>query len=282
MAFQRYDATLVFIAFAGEEQHLLGAHHWAEEAKRKRLDIAGMLENDIIGSATGPDGERHDQTVRLFADGLPALLGTPELAALLRSGGEADTPTHELGRYLKEVGERYVAGMTVQLVPRPDRLGRGGDQLAFLERGFPGVRFSEAVEDYRHQHQAIRVENGVQIGDLPQFLDFPYITKVAQVNAAGLASLALAPAPPRDVRIEPRLSDDTALTWRANNESDLEGYRIVWREAGAATWQYSRDVGKVTRTTLAGVSKDDFVFGVAALDHDGNPSPATFAQFSSN
>jgi len=279
MARQRFDATLVFMAVAGEEQGLLGSTHWAEEAKKKGLQIAGMISNDIIGSPSGPDGVRHDGRVRLFANGLPALINahSPELAEIARSGGENDTPTHELGRFLKDAAERYVPGMTVDLIPRPDRFLRGSDQLPFLERGYAAVRFVEPVEDYRHQHQDVRIENGVQIGDLPQYLDFDYIAKVARANAAGLATLALAPATPRDAGIEVvQLENDTTLRWRASDEPDLYGYRIVWRPVGAPTWQYARDAGNVTRFTLPGVSKDNYVFGIVAVDRDGNASPAAF------
>ena len=275
MAFQRYDATLVFMAVAGEEQGLLGSAHWAEEAKKKGLNIAGMISNDIIGSPTSADGQRHDGEVRLFANGLNSKL--PDLGEIVRYGGENDTPTHELGRYLKGVAELYVQGMTVLLIPRPDRFLRGSDHLSFLERGYAAVRFVEPAEDYRHQHKNVTVVNGVQEGDLPQYVDFNYVAKVARVNAAGLASLALAPAVPRDVGVEVvRLENDTTLRWRANDESDLAGYRIVWREVGAPTWQYSRDVGNVTRYTLQGISKDNCIFGVVALDRDGNASPAAF------
>ena len=279
MAFQRYDATLVFIAVAGEEQGLLGSAHWAEEAKKKGLHIAGMISNDIIGSPTGADGERHDGAVRLFANGLPALIRehSPLLDEIARSGGENDTPTHELGRYLKSAGELYVAGMTVHLIPRPDRFLRGSDHLSFLERGYAAVRFVEPAEDYRHQHKNVTVVNGVQEGDLPQYVDFQYVAKVARVNAAGLASLALAPAVPRDAGIEVvQLENDTTLRWRANDEPDLAGYRIVWRDVGAANWQYARDVGNVTRYTLQGISKDNYIFGIVAIDRDGNASPAAF------
>jgi hypothetical protein len=271
--------TVILNLNGAEEQGLLGAAHWADEAKKKGLNIAGMITNDIIGSPTGPDGKRYDGKVRLFANGQPALIRSraKELEDIARSGGEADTPTHELGRYLKDAGERYVAGMTVELIPRQDRFLRGGDQLPFLERGYAAVRFTEPVEDYRHQHQDVRVENGVQVGDLPDFVDFEYVAKVARINAAGLASLALAPAPPREAGIEVvQLENDTTLRWRANEEADIAGYRLVWREAGMPTWQYSRDAGNVTRFTLRGISKDDYIFGLVALDRDGNASAASF------
>jgi hypothetical protein len=290
MAAYRFDATLVFMAVAGEEQGLLGAAHWAGEARSRGVDVAGMITNDIVGSPVAPDGRRNDRMVRLFANGLPALLAAArgsegefaqrarqELAEIARSGGEADTPTHQLGRHLKETGERYVPGFGVELIPRADRFLRGGDHLPFLAQGYAAVRFTEPAEDYRHQHQDARTEGGVQIGDLTDFVDAAYVAQVARVNAAGLASLAFAPASPRDAGIEvAELENDTTLRWTANVEPDLAGYRIVWREPGMPIWRYARDVGKVTRHTVKGVSKDDYVFGVMALDRDGNASPASF------
>ncbi|MCX7176289.1 MAG: M28 family metallopeptidase [Proteobacteria bacterium] len=291
MAAQRFDATLVFMAVAGEEQGLFGSTHWAEQAEKQGLHVSGMITNDIIGSSTADDGKRDDRSVRLFANGLPALLAAQssaatdgfaprarkELKAITQSGGEFDTPTHQLGRYLKEIGERYVPGFTVKLIPRPDRFLRGGDHLPFLERGYAAVRFTEPAEDYRHQHQDIRNDKGVQYGDLPEFVDFSYVAQVTRVNAAGLASLALSPAVPQEVGIEvSELENDTSLRWRANTEPDLAGYRILWREPGEALWRYSTDVGKATRHTLKGISKDNFIFGVAAIDRDGNSSPAGF------
>jgi uncharacterized protein YndB with AHSA1/START domain len=278
MAPHRFDATLVFMTVAGEEQGLLGATHWADQARGKGLNVAGMITNDIVGSSTGADGSKHERRLRLFANGLPEVIRSnqADLQHIARSGGENDTPTHQLGRHLKEAGERYVPGFLVDLIPRPDRFLRGGDHLPFLERGYAAVRFTEPSEDYRHQHQTPRMENGQQYGDLPEFVDFAFVANVARVNAAGLAALALAPAAPRDAGIEVvRLENDTTLRWTANDEPDLAGYRIVWREPGAPTWQHSRDVGNVTRSTL-NVSKDDFVFGIVALDKDGNASPASF------
>ncbi len=291
MAAQRFDATLVFMAVAGEEQGLLGATHWAEQAEKQGLQVTGMITNDIIGSSTADDGKVDNRSVRLFANGLPALLAAQnsaatdgfalraraELKAIAQSGGELDTPTHQLGRYLKDLGERYVPGFTVNLIPRPDRFLRGGDHLPFLERGVAAVRFTEPAEDFRHQHQDIRIDKGVQYGDLPEFVDFSYVAQVTRVNTAGLASLAWAPATPQEVGIEvSELENDTTLRWRANAEPDLAGYRILWRAPDEALWRHSLNVGNVTRHTLKGISKDNFVFGVVALDRDGNASPASF------
>lgn len=291
MAAQRFDATLVFMAVAGEEQGLLGSTHWAEQAEKQGLRVSAMITNDIIGSSTASDGTVDKTSVRLFASGLPALLTAQNSAAndgfalrarrdlksIAQSGGESDTPTHQLGRYLKEIGERYVTDFTVTLIPRPDRFLRGGDHLPFLERGYAAVRFTEPAEDYRHQHQDVRSVGGVRYGDLPEFVDFSYVAQVTRVNAAGLASLALAPGAPDEVGVEvSELENDTTLRWRANTEPDLAGYRILWRQHGDAAWRHSKDVGNTTRHTLKGISKDNFVFGLAAVDRDGNASPAGF------
>jgi hypothetical protein len=166
--------------------------------------------------------------------------------------------------------------MKVTMIYRRDRYGRGGDHIPFLERGYPAVRFTEVNEEIRHQHQNVRVENGVQFGDLPQFVDFPYIANVARVNAASLAALALAPARPAGVTIQSRLSNDTDLKWEANKEPDLAGYEIVWRDTTAPVWTNSKPVGNVTAFSMKGMSKDNLFFGVRAIDKDGNRSPATY------
>jgi hypothetical protein len=167
--------------------------------------------------------------------------------------------------------------MKVTLVYRRDRYGRGGDHMPFVERGYPAVRFTEPNEDYRHQHQNVRVENGIQYGDLPQFDDFNYIANVARINAAALAMAALAPARPKNVMIlTARLSNDTDLKWESNKEPDLAGYEIVWRETTSPVWTNSKAVGDVTTYTMKGMSKDNFFFGVRAVDKEGNRSPVSY------
>jgi hypothetical protein len=202
MARYRFDATLVFMAVAGEEQGLFGSTHWAEQARQKKLDIAGMFTNDIIGSSRGADGRSDHTQVRLFAEGIPALKEMPDqLRALIATGGENDSRSSQLARHVKEIGERHVDKFSVSIIQRRDCYLRGGDHIPFLERGFPALRFTEPNEDYRHQHQDVRVEGAVQYGDLPEFADFDYTAQVARVNAASLASLALAPAAPRGVQM---------------------------------------------------------------------------------
>jgi hypothetical protein len=278
MSRYEFDATLVFMAVAGEEQGLIGSTHWAEMAKEKKLNIAGMFTNDIIGSSRAEDGRIDNRHVRVFAEGVPpARETTAEMRAMLQTGGENDGATRQLARYIKEVGERYVPRMNVTVVYRKDRYLRGGDHSPFLERGYPAVRFTEPNEDFRHQHQKIRKENGVQYGDLPEFVDFNYVAQVTRLNAASLASLALAPAAPTSVEMETaRLENDTTLRWEANKEPDLAGYQIVWRETTAPFWQHKIFAGNVTRYSVKGISKDNYIFGVRAVDKEGNASMSVY------
>jgi aminoglycoside phosphotransferase family enzyme len=278
MAQHRFDATLVFMAVAAEEQGLFGATHWAQQAQEKNLDIAGMFTNDIIGSSRAEDGRIDNSHVRLFAEGIPAVKEmTDPLRTLLATGGESDSLSRQLARHVKEMGERYVPGFTVNIIQRRDRYLRGGDHIPFLERGYAALRFTEPNEDYRHQHQDLRTENGVQMGDLPEFTDPEYTAQVARVNAAALATLALAPAAPANVRVKvAQLENDTQLVWDANAEADLAGYRIVWRDTTSPVWQHSQWAGNVTEYRVKGVSKDNVFFGVQAVDTDGNVSVASY------
>ncbi|MGK5025296.1 M20/M25/M40 family metallo-hydrolase [Janthinobacterium sp. RB2R34] len=277
MARQQFDATLVFMAVAAEEQGLLGSGHWAQQAKMKQLNIAGMLNNDIIGSSRADDGTVDGGQVRLFAEGIPAVREMSDgVRGLVATGGENDSISRQLARHVKQIGERYVPGFKVNVIQRADRYLRGGDHMPFLAQGYAALRFTEPNEDFAHQHQDVRVENGVQYGDLPQFVDYDYVAKVARVNAAALASLALAPAAPAQVQVRTdKLENATTLVWQANTEPDLAGYRVVWRATTADQWQGAQDVGNVTQARLA-LSKDNYFFGVQAIDRDGNVSVASY------
>src|SRR6266404_657498 len=276
MARYKFDATIVFMTVAGEEQSLLGSTYFAEQAKKNNVDIEAMFTNDIIGSSLGGNGVHDARTVRVFSEGVPSN-ETPAEANTRRSvGGENDAPSRQLARFIKETAAAYVPQMRVTMVYRRDRYGRGGDHMPFLERGYPAVRFTEPNEDYRHQHQNVRVENGVQYGDLPQFDDFNYIANVARINAAALAALAAAPARPKNVVLPTALSDDTEIRWDANKEPDLAGYEIVWRDTTEAVWTHSRAVGNVSTYTMKGMSKDNYFFGVRAIDREGNRSPISY------
>ena len=277
MVKNEFDATIVFMAVAGEEQSLLGSTYFAEQAKQKNWNIDAMFTNDIIGNTLGGNGVRDRGTVRVFSEGVPSN-ETPAEATIRRSvGGENDSPSRQLARFIKESADSFVPQLKVMLVYRRDRYGRGGDHIPFLERGYPAVRFTEVNEEFRHQHQNVRVENGVQFGDLPEFVDFAYVANVARVNAASLAALAWAPARPAGVTLlSVRLSTDTELKWEANKEPDLAGYEIVWRDTTAPVWTNSKAVGNVTSFTMKRMSKDNYFFGVRAIDKDGNRSAVTY------
>jgi Peptidase family M28 len=268
------EATIVFVAFAGEEQGLYGSTHFAELAKQENWNIEGVLNMDIIGSSRGGNGVRDARTIRLFSEGVPTS-ETPEQTALRQAlGGENDGVSRQLARYVKETGENRATRMRVKLVYRRDRFLRGGDQIPFLERGWPAVRFTEPNENFDHQHQDVRVENGKQFGDLPQFVDFPYLARVTRVVGSSLAALARAPRAPRDAEIvAAALSYDTELRWAANPEADVVGYEVVWRDSTEPLWTHARQVGNVTTYTIAGLNKDDNQVGVRAVDADGNRSP---------
>src|SRR5436309_9679239 len=250
MAKYKFDATIIFMTVPGEEQGLLGATHFAEEAKKTNMDIEGMFTNDIIGSSLGGNGVHDPHTVRVFSEGVPSNESPQEATTRRSVGGENDSTSRQLARFIKEAGERYVPSMKVWMIYRRDRYGRGRDHEPFLERGYAAVRFTEPNENYQHQHQNVRMENGIQYGDLPEFDDFNYIANVARVNAASLAMLALAPARPKNLVVASGLSNDTELKWDANKEPDLAGYEIVWRDTTSGVWTNSRSIGNVTSYSM--------------------------------
>jgi hypothetical protein len=246
-----FDATLVFICFAGEEQGLVGAKLHAQRADTEKWIIDGILNNDIVGNATGGQGVKDSATVRVFAEG-------PE-----------DSPSRQLARAVRRTAAVYVPSHRVRLIARYDRFGRGGDHIAFNEHGHPGVRMTESKENYAHQHTVDDVFAGG--------VDPDYLARNARVNAAALATLALAPPAPVvvDERGRPLLTRDPSgydarLRWTAS--PGAASYRIFWREAWTPDWQFEQSVGNVTEMVLASVSIDDFVFGVAAVDAGGHES----------
>jgi len=277
MSKYKFDATLVFMTVAAEEQGLLGARHWATQARQKNLNIAGMFTNDIIGSSRADNGKVDNKQVRLFAQSIPATKEMSDaIRTLVQTGGENDSISRQLARHTKEQGERYLKDFKVSVIQRHDRYLRGGDHMPFLEQGYAALRFTEPAEDFSHQHQDLRTENGKVYGDLIEFNDYDYIAKVTRVNAAALASLALAPGAPQGVKLRTdKLTNDSTLVWQPNPEPDVAGYRIVWRETTAANWQGAKWVGQVNEATID-LSKDNVFFGVQAVDKDGNVSVATY------
>ena len=277
MSKRKFDATIIFMTVPGEEQGLLGATYFAEQAKQKQLNIEAMFTNDIIGGVTSYKNSPNRKKVRVFSEGVPSD-ETEQQAATRRSvGGENDSSARQLARYIKEQSDKYLKDFSVWMIYRRDRYLRGGDHIPFLERGFAAVRFTEPNEDYTHQHQNVRTENGIQYGDLPEFVDFEYVANVAKVNMISLASLALAPAKPKNVGIvTARLTNDTDLKWDANTDADLAGYEVVWRDTTSSVWTNSKFVGNVLTYTAKEMSKDNYFFGVRAVDKDGNKSPVVY------
>ncbi|MGN9806156.1 M20/M25/M40 family metallo-hydrolase [Micromonospora sp. L32] len=276
LATRRSEATIVLAAVAGEEQGLYGSAYLAKQLKAAGVDVQGMFSNDIIGSSTADDGTRDPRAVRLFAEGVPTA-ETPAQASTRQSvGGENDSPSRQLARFVSDVAENGATGMRVRVIYRRDRYLRGSDHISFLREGWPAGRFTEPNEDFAHQHQDVRLVDGVQYGDLPEFCDFDYITRVALVNGAVLWSLAQAPGTPKGATIvTTNLTNDTTLRWQRGDEPDLAGYEVVWRETTAAEWQRVIPVGDVTEVTVD-LSKDNVFFGVRAVDRDGHRSPVAF------
>ncbi len=273
----KFPATIVFMAVAGEEQGLYGSSHYAEAARAAKLDIEGVLNNDIVGGNRTPgDKTQQPQWVRVFSEGIPAAATPDEIKLIRATGMEDDSPSRQLARYVRQIAEQYISGFEPKLVSRPDRYLRGGDHLSFNEQGFAAVRFTEYREDYNHQHQTPRIEKGVEYGDLPKFVDFAYVANVVRLNAITLAALASAPAPPANVRLATRnLENDSTLTWSASPGSLATKYEVLWRPTADSDWppQNVEAVGNVTQATLKR-SKDNVVFAVRAVDAKGHRSPA--------
>ena len=273
LATHRPRATIVLAAVAGEEQGLYGSGHMAQVFQDAGADVQGMFTNDIVGSSTADDGTRDPHSIRLFAEGVPTS-ETEEQAEVRRSvGGENDSPARQLARLVTEVADNRQTGMNVRVIYRRDRYLRGGDQIPFLERGFPAARFTEPNENYAHQHQDVRVENGVQYGDLPEFCDFQFIAGVARVNAATLWSLAMAPGTPQNAQVDTSaLDNNTTLTWDA--VAGAAGYEVVWRPTVEAEWTNVIPVHGTSKTV--DLSKDNVFFAVRSVDAKGRHSPAAF------
>jgi hypothetical protein len=273
----KFPATIVFLTVAGEEQGLLGSKHFAQMAKSENWQLAAVLNNDIVGGNTTPgDTLQNKNIVRVFSEGIPYTATEQELRVIRGAGYESDSASRELARYIREVGATYRLAnnnraFEAMLEFRPDRFGRGGDHTSFNQQGFPAVRFTEDREDFNHQHQVVRVENGVQYGDLPQFVDFNYVANVARLNAATLAALASAPPSPTNVRFATQPNNTSTITWEAPPGGQVASYEIVWRLTTSPDWEHAVDVGNHTTATLP-ESKDNVVFGVRSVDKEGHRS----------
>lgn len=271
-----HQATLVFALLSGEEQGLMGGRLLAEMAKERGWKVSAMLNNDIVGGTVGTDGRKVDNVVRVFSEGIRASEDLPSQMARRNSGGEDGGPSRMLAGYIKGIG--VSSGLNVFGVERPDRFGRGGDHLPALELGFPAIRFTVGVENYNHQHQDLRTENGIEYGDTIDKMDFDYLAKVTKLNILAAAHLALAPPAPASATLAGAVSSDTIVRWTPVKGADVKGYTILYRRAeDGAQWQNATFVegADASETTLKGIIVDDHFVAVAAMGKD--QSVATFA-----
>ena len=266
----KFPATIVFLTVAGEELGLNGSRHFAKMTKDQGWNLEAVLNNDIVGG--DKSAEQDHSVVRVFSEGVPTAATEQDLRRIRGLGGESDSGSRELARYIAEVGRAYDAGVKPMLVFRLDRYLRGGDHFAFNQQGFSAVRFTELREDFHHQHQNVRTENGIEYGDSLKFVDFDYVAHVARLNAATLASLAAAPAPPANVHLLTKdLENDSTLTWEASPGGLATEYEVVWRATTGPDWEHAQNVGNATRATMK-LSKDNVIFAVRAVDRAGHRS----------
>lgn len=272
MSKQKFNCTLIFVAMVGEEQGLYGSTNLAKKAKELNWNVAGMITNDIVGNTYGMEtGLKDNRSVRVFSEGVPAGETTQAAAARASTGSENDNGARQFARYLKEVGERYVDQLDVKLIYRRDRYLRGGDHTPFSQQGFSAIRITEMNENFERQHQDLRTEKGINYGDTPDFVDYNYTQKIARLNLATLANLALAPQQPENVGVlTSGLTNRTALKWEAPKGEKPAGYFIVMRETSSPVWEKKFFVTG-TESTL-NYSKDNYFFGVQAVDADGHES----------
>jgi hypothetical protein len=298
-------------AVAGEEQGLFGANFFAQQMKAAGKDVqgplislclekqqphplTGMFTNDIVGASKSDQGVVDDHSIRLYAPGIPSIDTLAQVQTRLSFGGENDSPGRELSRFVNDVASNSATDMNggftllsitlfrklniviVRLIYRTDRFLRGGDHEPFLDQGFPAARFTEPNENFAHQHQDVRVENGVQFGDLIEFCDFEFNARVAKVNMAAIWSLAQAPGTPKGVTLDTSvLTNNSTLSWNFDTSSAVAGYEVLWRASDAPLWSHVIPVGLVNRTTVQ-LSKDNALFGIRSVGKNGYRSPAAF------
>jgi Peptidase family M28 len=271
----KFPATIVYAVLSGEEQGLYGGKLLAQYAKDHHWQVEAVLNNDIVGNTNGENGVTDATHVRVFSEGTKST-ETPEEASRRRyNGGEVDSPARNIARFMSGLADRYLTGFSVRMVYRTDRFSRGGDQVPMLAAGYPAVRLTEAIENYTREHQDVRVANGIQYGDLPEAIDYPYLAQVTRLNALTLAALAMAPPPPASVKIEGAVTQDTKVSWTP--APGAAGYRVWWRDTTAPFWTNSQSAaGDATMLVLKNTNIDDWFFGVSSVSADGYESPVEF------
>ena len=267
----KFPATIIFLTVAGEEQGLNGSRHFAKMAREQGWNIAGALNNDIVGG--NKSAQQDTKVVRVFSEGVPVSATENDMKTIRATGLENDSRSRQLARYIAETAKTYLpSSFQPALIFRRDRYLRGGDHTGFNENGFAAVRFTEYLEDFHRQHQTPRAEGGIEYGDLPKFVDFNYVANVARVNAATLASLAAAPEAPANVTmLTQQLENDTTLKWTPSTDGRAARFEVLWRATSAPDWESKQDLGNVSQVTIQR-SKDNVIFGVRAVDAKGHRS----------
>ncbi len=268
----KFNGSIVYAALAGEEQGLFGGRIMAEQAKEDGWRIKAVLNNDMIGNIEGVNGVINNTTARIFAEGTRVTETEAEARRRRFTGGEVDSPSRNLARYIDKIADQYIENLDTMVVYRLDRFGRGGHHRPFNDLGYPGIRIMETNENYTRQHQDLRTEDGINYGDTLDGVNFDYAAKLTGLNAVSLAAMAWAPNPPKGVKIKGAVQPSTTLSWDALDEAQnpqLKGYKIYWRHTDAPQWEYSKFVGNVTEATLENIVIDNYFFGVASVNnHD--------------
>ncbi len=274
----KFNGSIVYAALAGEEQGLFGGKILAEHAHAEGWRVKAVLNNDMIGNIEGINGIIDNSTARIFSEGTRVTETADEANTRRFTGGEVDSPSRNLARYIDTIADRYIPNLDTMLVYRLDRFGRGGHHRPFNDYNYPGVRIMETNENYHRQHQDLRTENGIIYGDTLDGVNFAYAAKLTALNAVSLASMAWAPAPPTQVKIEGAVEPNTTLSWQpsAADKTHVKGYKIYWRYTDQPQWQFSRFVGKVNNYTLENIIIDNYFFGVASVSDAGIESPVVF------
>lgn len=274
LAGHKFQATLVFAALSGEEQGLYGGKVLADYAVAQGWQVETDINNDMVGNSHGQNGVVDNTVVRVFSEGTKTNETLKQASYRRYHGGGVDSPSRNVARRMAALAGQYMPTLSVRMVYRTDRFGRGGDQVPFLEAGFPAVRVTESHENYRHQHQDLRTEKGVFYGDTIAGVDFDYLAKVTALDVLTMASLAKAPAPPSNVSTKGALATDTSFSW--DRVPGAASYRLHWRDTTAPYWQHAVNVGDVDHYVLKDVVIDDWFFGVSSVSTDGYESPAVF------
>jgi hypothetical protein len=274
----KFRHSIIYVGLSGEEQGLFGGAGLARYAQEKGWNIIGVLNNDMIGNIEGVNGVMDNRSFRIFSEPVPPTETEQRRNQRRFYGGEVDGISRQLARYVHRQTKTYMPEMNPMLIYRLDRFGRGGHHRPFNDLGFAGIRIMETHENYTRQHQDIRVENGIQYGDVIEGVNFEYTKKLTAVNAITLAGLAWAPPAPTNVRIGGAVQPSARLAWDALPADKVAGYKIYWRDTTSPTWDHFRFVGNVSEFTLEGIVIDNYYFGISAVDKSGNESVVVFPE----